>query len=69
MNLVLISNSFFITKLNISHLILILTKKYGGTGLGLSIVKKLMDLMNGEIKVSSEMNKGTVFEIKIPVKI
>ncbi len=46
-----------------------LTKKYGGTGLGLSIVKKLTDLMNGEIKVSSEINKGTVFKIKIPVKI
>ncbi len=46
-----------------------LTKKYGGTGLGLSIIKKLTDLMNGEIKVSSEINKGTVFKVKIPVKI
>jgi PAS domain S-box-containing protein len=37
--------------------------KYGGTGLGLSICKKLVNLMNGDIILDSEKNKGTVFKI------
>lgn len=34
-----------------------------GTGLGLSIVKKLVGLLNGNIKVTSELGKGTSFEV------
>ncbi len=37
-----------------------------GTGLGLSITKKMIDLMQGEIRVESEQNKGTSFYITLP---
>ena len=36
---------------------------YEGTGIGLSIVKKLVDLMHGEIELESEVGKGTSFTI------
>jgi signal transduction histidine kinase/CheY-like chemotaxis protein len=45
------------------------TRKYGGTGLGLSIVKQLVELQNGTIHVSSELNKGTEFVLSIPYVI
>ncbi len=38
-----------------------------GSGLGLSIVKKIISDHHGEIIVKSEMNKGSVFKIRIPL--
>lgn len=38
-----------------------------GNGLGLNIVKQLTESMGGELFVSSEVNKGTIFTIKLPV--
>lgn len=37
-----------------------------GTGLGLSIAKRLAELLGGELSVKSELNKGSVFTLKIP---
>ena len=39
-----------------------------GTGLGLSITKGFVEVMNGEMNLSSELGKGTSFEIRIPLK-
>ena len=39
-----------------------------GTGLGLHIVKKCVDLYGGEISVTSQVNCGSSFHIKIPLK-
>jgi two-component system aerobic respiration control sensor histidine kinase ArcB len=40
-----------------------------GTGIGLAICKQMVDLMKGEIHVSSRVGKGTRFEIVLPVQI
>jgi len=40
-----------------------------GTGLGLSLTKKLVQLMGGEIAVTSEYGKGSVFTVRLSQKI
>jgi two-component system, sensor histidine kinase len=44
------------------------SKKMEGSGLGLSIVSQLLEMMNGTIDYESELNKGTVFTIQLPIK-
>ena len=39
-----------------------------GSGLGLSIVKKCLEVLNGDIEFISEQDKGTTFQVSIPVK-
>lgn len=43
-------------------------KDYMGTGLGLNIVKNLVELMDGEIFLESEENKGTKFTFTLPLR-
>ena len=45
------------------------TKEVGeGTGLGLSITYSIIQKHKGLINVESELNKGTTFEIRLPIK-
>ncbi|RME04794.1 MAG: response regulator [Planctomycetota bacterium] len=44
-------------------------KRFGGTGLGLAITKRLCELLHIDLKVQSQVGKGTRFELSIPLKI
>ncbi|MBA4389624.1 MAG: hybrid sensor histidine kinase/response regulator [Syntrophus sp. (in: bacteria)] len=44
------------------------TRYTTGTGLGLSIVKRIMESHFGRIEVESEVDKGTTFTVKLPLK-
>jgi len=43
------------------------TRRYGGTGLGLTICRKYMDLIGGEIRVTSRYGEGSTFLVRVPV--
>lgn len=45
------------------------TRKFGGTGLGLSIAKNLCELLDGEIKATSKLNRGSKFSFDIRVEL
>jgi signal transduction histidine kinase/DNA-binding NarL/FixJ family response regulator len=44
-------------------------KNYGGTGLGLSIVKHIIQSLDGNLSVESELGVGTTFSFSMPYKV
>src|SRR5690606_37281231 len=43
------------------------SRRYGGLGLGLSIVKRLVELMSGQVSATSKQGEGSTFEALIPI--
>jgi signal transduction histidine kinase len=41
-------------------------RRYGGTGLGLALSRKLARMMGGDVTVTSEEGKGSVFTVRLP---
>lgn len=42
-------------------------RKSGGSGLGLAIVKQLVEIHGGQVAVISELGKGSVFQVMLPI--
>jgi signal transduction histidine kinase len=45
-----------------------LSQKVAGSGLGLYWAQRVIELHNGDITVKSELHKGTVFHITLPIE-
>ncbi|MGZ0708371.1 PAS domain S-box protein [Coraliomargarita sp. W4R53] len=45
------------------------TRKHEGVGLGLAICQKLVNILGGTISVESEINKGSLFTVELPLKV
>jgi signal transduction histidine kinase/ActR/RegA family two-component response regulator len=45
------------------------TRRFGGTGLGLTISRKLAEVMNGRLWVTSEVGTGSCFTLQLPLEV
>lgn len=45
------------------------TRRFGGSGLGLSISRHIVDLMGGDISVTSQVGQGSSFVVDVPVDV
>ncbi|GBF78904.1 PAS domain-containing protein [Aphanothece sacrum FPU1] len=71
----IIDNGIGITEENLSKLFKpfvqidsALNRQYTGTGLGLALVKRIVELHDGKVKVSSEIGVGSCFSFTVPYK-
>ena len=55
-----------LAKLSFCHFYSLTARPFGGTGLGLALSRKLARMMGGDVTVTSELGKGSVFTVRLP---
>ncbi|CAK3030286.1 two-component system, NarL family, sensor histidine kinase EvgS [Vibrio crassostreae] len=45
-----------------------ISRRYGGTGLGITVVQRLVNMMDGDLKIESKLGLGTKVSVSLPIK-